>query len=251
MRVCLVPLKIESRNPSANLRHFKVEIESIAEDKPDLVCLPECAFTGYLYEEDDLSRFAEPIPGPTVVEMAQVARRHQIYLCFGLLERTPSGVYNSAVLLDKQGQVLLLHRKNVEQSPFVKGTRVESVETDFGKLGILICGDLFHDEVAGKITNEWRLLLVPMARSFDGRSPDQERWEREERSAYLEAVKKANVPAVVVNSLEIGTAEGSFGGAMVIDAEGRVLAESSHGTDETLMYDFIEGKAAKALSRNK
>lgn len=101
MRVCLVPLQIESKNPSANLQHFKVQIERIAKNKPDLVCLPECAFTGYLYEENDLSQFAEPIPGPTVIAMAQVARKHQVYLCFGLLERTPSGVYDSAVLLDK------------------------------------------------------------------------------------------------------------------------------------------------------
>lgn len=127
--------------------------------------------------------------------------------------------------------MLLIHRKNVEQPPFVNGNQVESVETEFGKLGILICGDLFHDEVVGKIANDLRLLLVPIARSFDGQSPDKERWEGEERSAYLEAVKKAKVPAVIVNSLEIGTEEGSFGGAMVIDVEGRLLAESPHGKD--------------------
>jgi predicted amidohydrolase len=241
MRVCLVPLKIESKNPSANLRHFKAQIERIAKDKLDLVCLPECAFTGYLYEEDDLSQFAESIPGPTVVEMAQVACKHQFYLCFGLLEHTASGVYDSPVLLDKQGQVLLIHCKNVERPPFTNGTQVECIETEFGKLGILICGDLFHNEVVGKVTNDLRLLLVPMARSFDGQSPDKERWEREERSAYLEAIKRAHVSTVVVNAVEIGTAEGSFGGAMVIDAEGRLLAESSHGTDGILMYDFING----------
>jgi predicted amidohydrolase len=238
MRVCLVPLKIESKNLSANLRHFKARIERIAKDRLDIVCLPECAFTGYLYTDDDLSQYAEPIPGPTVAEMAQLALRHRVYICFGLLERTPSGVYNSAVLLDRQGQVALVHRKNVEKPPFINGHQVECVITELGKLGILICGDLFHKEVVGKVPNDLRLLLVPMARSFDGRSPDQERWQREERSAYLEAVQKARVPAVIVNALEIGTTEGSFGGAMVIDAEGRLVAESAHGTDEILIYDL-------------
>ena len=41
MRVCLVPLKIEIRNPLANVRRFQRLAERIAERKPDLVCLEE------------------------------------------------------------------------------------------------------------------------------------------------------------------------------------------------------------------
>jgi N-carbamoylputrescine amidase len=241
MRVCLMSLKTDIKNPPSNLRRFNLQVERIARDRPDLICLPECAFTGYLCEEDEVRRFAETVPGPAVVEVAQIAQRHRVHICFGLLERAPSGVYNSAVLLDRQGRVLLLHRKIVEQPPFLNGTQVESVETELGKLGILICGDLFDDEAVGRIASDLRLLLVPMARCFDGRSPDQERWEREERSAYLEAVRRTKVSAVVVNALEIGTAEGSFGGAMVIGADGSLLAESPHGSDNILMHDFVGG----------
>lgn len=208
-------------------------------NKPDLVCLPECAFTGYLYEEGDFRRFAEPIPGPTVEEMARVAQKHQVYLCFGLLERTSKGVYNSAVLLDRQGRVLHIHRKNVEQPPFLNGEQVESVGTEFGMLGILICGDLFHAEVVERMGRDLRLMIVPMARSFDGQSPDKERWEREERSVYLDAVKKAGVPAVIVNALEVGTEDSSFGGAMMVSAQGELLAESPHGTDDILVYGIV------------
>jgi len=233
-----VPLKIEIRNPLANIRHFQAVAEQIAANRPDLVCLPECAFTGYLDQEPDLRRFAEPIPGPVVAEMAQLARRHRFHLCFGLLERTSGGVYNSAVLLGNQGQVLLVHRKNAEHPPFLSGDRVASVETEVGKLGILICGDLFQDEVVGMLAHDVKLLLVPMARCFDGQSPDRQRWEREERSEYLKAVKKAGTPAAIVNLLECGIENGSFGGAMMVDADGKLLAESPHGTDEVLVCDI-------------
>jgi predicted amidohydrolase len=69
-------------------------MELIARQEPDLVCLPECVFTGYLYEEEDLNQFAEPITGPTVAEMARIACKYQVYLCFGFLERTTDGIYS-------------------------------------------------------------------------------------------------------------------------------------------------------------
>lgn len=237
MRICLVPLKIGIRNPPANVRRFQALAERIAGRKPDLVCLPECAFTGYMDQEHELNRFAEPIPGPTVAEMAHLASTYRFHLCFGLLERASGGVYNSAVLLDDQGRILLVHRKVAEQAPFLSGDRVESAETRFGRLSILVCGDLFHEEIVAKLAQNLKLLLVPMARCFDGRSPDRERWEREERLEYLNAVRKARVPAAVVNLLEC-VENTSFGGAMIVDAEGRLLAETPHGTDEILTYDI-------------
>ncbi len=81
------------------------------------------------------------------------------------------------------------------------------------------------------------LLIVPMARGFAGRSPDWQRWEREERQVYLDAVAKVGVATVIVNALEIGEEEPSFGGALVVGADGSLLAESPHGTDEILVHD--------------
>ncbi len=238
MRLCLLPLQTEPRNPQANLRRFEARLESLADFRPDLVCLPECAFTGYLYAEDDLARFSESIPGPTVAHMAQVARRYGIFLCFGLLERAPEGVYNTAVLLDPQGNLLLRHRKNAEQPPFVCGSRVPVAETPFGRLSVLICGDLFHDETIERLPQGVDLLLVPMARAFDERSPDAPRWERTERDAYREAVRRVGVPAAIVNALETGIPEPSFGGALLVGAGGELLAEAPHGSDEALLYDL-------------
>jgi hypothetical protein len=41
-----------------------------------------------------------------------------------------------------------------------------------------------------------------MARSFDGKSPDLERWLREERQAYVDEVRKVGITTLIVNSLE-------------------------------------------------
>jgi predicted amidohydrolase len=238
MRVCLIPLKTEPRNPSANLDRLGQCLEEIAHYQPDLICLPECTFTGYLYEEDDFKQFAEPIPGPITEQMGQSARRYTTYLCFGLLEVAESGVYNSAVLLDRKGKIILKHRKIEEKPPFVNGDTVSSVDTELGRLGLLICGDLFNGDVIRELEPSLNLLIVPMARSFNKRSPDVERWISEERQVYIEAVKAVGVTTLIVNALEINTDDPSFGGAMIVSADGELLAESPHGTDTVLMWEF-------------
>lgn len=240
MRVCLIPLRIEVRNPSANLRRFQQRLREASPRQPDLVCLPECAFTGYLYDEKDFQRFAEPIPGQTTSAVSALAKEHQCYICFGMLEKTPEGVYSSAVLIAKTGEIVSIHRKIYEQPPFVNGGEVKTVETELGRLSILLCGDLFEDEVRDKLDKRLDALILPLARSFDGKSPDLERWLREERQAYADEVKKTGATGLIVNLLENPSEpEASFGGAMIVDPNGEILAESTHGTDEMLIYDLV------------
>ena len=243
MRTALIPLRTAAGNPEANLYRFRCEMERLAPLRPDIVCLPECTLTGYLYEETQVVRFAEPIPGPAVAKMSNIARQYGVYLCFGMLESAAQVFYNTAVLLNRKGEVILVHRKNVEKPPFLEGKEVRSVQTEFGGVGILICGDLFSRRVVQRLPPGLRLLLVPMSRCFDGRSPDEQRWLQVERRAYLRAVRKAGVPAVIVNALEAGVDLPSFGGALVVGADGRLLAESPHGSDIPLCYDWNTGQA--------
>jgi len=238
MRICLIPLKVEIKNPVANLQHLEERLREVSRHHLDLVCLPECTLTGYVYEEEDLLRFAEPIPGPTTERMGKLAQQYGIFLCFGMLEASGSKVFDSAVLLDREGQILLRHRKIEEHPPFSLGEAVEAVETELGSLSVLICGDLFNEEVIKQVNPNVDLLIVLLARSFAGRSPDPDRWESEERQVYLHAVKAVGVSTALVNTLEVSTDDPAFGGALLADGEGCLLAESPHGTDEVLAYNL-------------
>ncbi len=237
MRVCLIPLKTEPRNPAANFECLVQRLDEVAPQRPDLICLPEGGLTGYLYDEADFARFAESIPGPTTEQMGQLARRHRAYFCFGLLERAESGVYNSAVLLDRTGRIILRHRKIEEQPPFIVGDTVDNVDTELGRLGILICGDLFDEETVHELDRSLDLLIVPMSRPFSEEMPGIDHWISWERQVYLEAVRAAAVPTIIVNALEMNTGDPSFGGAMIISADGELLAESPVGTDRALIWD--------------
>src|SRR4030065_385334 len=240
MRVCLVPLKIEDRDPTENLLRFQQRLEEIAPHQPDLICLPEWAFTGYLYQEQDFQRFAEPVPGPTTTAISKLARENQTYICLGMLEKAKEGVYSSAVLIDKSGQIVLVHRKISEQPPFATGTDVKAIQTEFGRLAILLCADLFDNGVKAKLDRRADILIVPFSRSFDGKSPDSERWLKTERQVYVDEARKGGITTLVVNSLDDESVpEASFGGAMIVSPDGEILAESPHGTDEVLLFDAV------------
>ncbi|MDW8392476.1 MAG: carbon-nitrogen hydrolase family protein, partial [Oscillochloridaceae bacterium] len=219
---------------------FQARLAEVAPHQPDLVCLPECAFTGYLYETQDFEKFAEPIPGETTAIIAKLAQENQCYVCFGMLEKAKDGVYSSAVLVDKSGRVIHVHRKIIEQPPFATGKEVKAVDTEFGTVSVLLCGDLFDDDVKARISRDTDILILPLARSFDGKSPDLERWQNEERQAYVDEVKKVGVTGLIVNSLEDSSLpEASFGGAMVVSPNGEVLAETEHGTDKALIFELV------------
>jgi len=238
MRLALIPLRTEPGNPAANLEHLAGRLAEAAPWRPDLVCLPECTLTGYLYEESDLARFAEAIPGPTTAQMGRLAAKYGFSLCFGLLEKVETGVYNSAVLLDKRGHILLVHRKIQESPPFLTGDQVTAARVEGRQMGVLLCGDLFNEQVTARLDRQLDLLLVPMSRSFADRSPDPDRWLHEERQVYLNAVRAVGVQTALVNALEDLPCEGSFGGALIVGADGTLLAESPHGTDRLLVWDL-------------
>ena len=80
---------------------------------------------------------------------------------------------------------------------------------------------------------------MPMSRCFDGSSPDSKRWQSEERKVYLEAVQALGIPTAIVNSLGENTKEASFGGALMVAEDGRLLAESPHGSDELLIWEMV------------
>jgi predicted amidohydrolase len=85
----------------------------LAEGETDLAVLPELALTGYVSPEGDfdVSRFAEPIDGPTVVAAAKVASRHRVHLTLPLVLSEAGRLYNATVLLTQAGDVAAIYRK--------------------------------------------------------------------------------------------------------------------------------------------
>jgi beta-ureidopropionase len=106
---------------------------------PDIACLPE------LFS----NRAPEQVPGVVTQRLAGWAREHSSYVIFGLKTKKGDLVYNSAILLDRQGQVVGHYNKaHPTEGELKDGTMPGEdagppvFKTDFGTIGIQICFDV-------------------------------------------------------------------------------------------------------------
>ena len=164
----------EGKKPSDKPAQFAGAIEQAAKQKADLVVLPETITvygTGLKYSD-----CAESIPGPSTKYFGQLAKKHNLYIVVGLLERAKHLVYNVSVLIGPDGKIVGKYRKvtlprGEIEGGVTPGHEYPVFETRFGKVGMMICYDGFFPEVARELSKNgaeviaWaRLGLQPDAR---------------------------------------------------------------------------------------
>lgn len=81
-------------------------------------------------------------------------------------------------------------------------------------------------------------LIIPLSRSFDEDCYDRDRWENEEKWAYVRQIARIGVTSLSVNSLEPLDRGASFGGSLVVSRDGQVIAETKIGEPSTLVCEL-------------
>ncbi len=211
MRVALVPMEVRAGEFAANVEEFRRRFEEALEYGPDVVVFPEYSLTGFeMWDFSGANLYGEILN--LSVEMASAGKVH---LVLGLLEREGECVYNSAVMVSPQGKVILKHRKFQEPMKFCRGKRLEVARTRWGRVAIIICGDLYNREILSQVRSaEPDYLFVPMEYT-----PDYGSLNDGDLKAMSERVRLMGSTALVVNSFPPG-------GAWAFDREGNLIASS-------------------------
>ncbi len=135
---------------------FEPLIAEAADRRADLVVLPETLT--YYSSGNTFAEVAEPIPGPSTDYFGSIAKKHDLYIVAGLVERDKHLIYNVAVLVGPDGEVVGKYRKTtlprgeIEQG-LTPGDQYPVFETRFGKVAMMICYDGFFPEVARELTH--------------------------------------------------------------------------------------------------
>jgi predicted amidohydrolase len=115
----------------------------------DIVVFPECMDLGWTYPK--AKELAQPIPGKFSESLCDGAKKNGIYIVAGLTEEDNDKIYNSAILVSPEGQILLKHRKinvlSIAQDLYSTGDRLGVAHTPIGTIGINICADNFPDSL--------------------------------------------------------------------------------------------------------
>ena len=141
----------DSKSSLENLQKFSELIAKAADQKADIVCLPE----GITLAGTDLNYISasEPVPGPTTQFLGNIARKYHLYIVAGILERKGNIVYNTSVLISRTGELtgkyrkLSLPREEIDGG-VTPGDSLPVFDTDFGRIGMMICWDVSFPETA-------------------------------------------------------------------------------------------------------
>ncbi|NIW25615.1 MAG: acyltransferase, partial [Gammaproteobacteria bacterium] len=99
----------------AALEKHEKFIADAASKGVQILCMQEIFFGPYFCAEQDEKWYgiAEPIPGPTVEWAQGLARKHEMVLIVPIYEEAMPGVYyNTAAVIDADGTMLGIYRKN-------------------------------------------------------------------------------------------------------------------------------------------
>jgi len=155
-----------SKSSQENLVQFSELIAKAADQKPDIVCLPE-EMTLVGTELNYISA-SEPIPGPTTKFLGDIARKYNLYMVAGLLERSGDTVFNTAVLIDRSGNLAGKYRKvSLPQEEIdggiTPGDSFSVFDTDFGRIGLMICWDVTFPEAARTLAQKGaEIIFLPI-----------------------------------------------------------------------------------------
>jgi predicted amidohydrolase len=143
------------KSPADNCAQFAPLVAEAAKQKADLVVLGETVTYAGLGKS--FAEVAEPVPGPSTDYFGALAKKHDLYICVGLVERDKHLLYNVAALIGPDGKLVGKYRKvclprGEVEGGLTSGKEFPVFETRFGKVGMMVCYDGFFPEPARALT---------------------------------------------------------------------------------------------------
>lgn len=242
VRVGMGQMLVEPGEREANLVRAEAMVRRAAAARCDVVVLPECLDLGWTHRSA-LTQ-AQPVPGATTGALAAMAREHGLMVAAGIVERAGDRIYNSAVLLSDEGDLLLHHRKINEldfaRAVYSVGSTLAVAETPVGVVGLNICADNSPASPAlGQSLGLMgaQLILSPSAWAVppthdNVREPYGQMWE----GSYGALARAFGMPVIGVSN--VGPVVGGewdgwrcIGCSLAVGADGSVLAKGPYGQD--------------------
>jgi len=158
MKVALVTMRPKIADKKANLKKME---EFIEKTEADLFVFGELTICGY-HVKDELRDIAETVDGPIINHIKKIAKRKNCYIVFGMplkSSRVRGIIHNASVLVHPNGKVDTYNKWFLpttgpfeEKIFFDEGEELNLIDTKFGKIGLIVCYDLYFPEITRAYT---------------------------------------------------------------------------------------------------
>jgi predicted amidohydrolase len=273
IRVAAVQMSHLAGDKRANFAKLRSFVSSAAEQRVELIVLPEMCLTGYWHirklSREEIDALAEPVPsGPSSLELIDLARRHAMTIGAGLIERAPDGaLYNTYVVAMPDGHTAR-HRKIhcFISAHMASGSELTVFDTPSAcRCGVLTCYDnnMIENVRLTALAGAEIVLAPHQTGGCDSPSPramgliDPALWQnRHQDPAAIEAELRGpkgrawllrwlpsrahdnGVFYIFSNGVGIDDNEVRTGNAMILDPYGEILAETWQADDALVVADL-------------
>jgi N-carbamoylputrescine amidase len=242
-----------SENVADNWTKTLQSIREAAQNGAKVICLQELFQSVYFCfeEKQDFFQLAEEIPGQSTDVLSELAKELGVVIIASLFEKRAAGLYhNTTAVIDADGAYLGKYRKmHIPDDPgyyekyyFTPGDLGYQVfDTQFAKIGVLICWDQWYPEAARLTALQGAEVLVyPTAIGWDMEEKDGE-INREQYQAW-QTIQRSHsiangIPVVSVNRVGVENGQQFWGGSFVSNAFGRVIYQAPHHKEEIAVVE--------------
>jgi len=220
-----------------NIENMKRKIRQAKKKNVDLIAFPELALTGYVVR-DRAYELAEPIPsGSSVKQIEEIAKQEKIHIILGMIERSAKAkavLHNTAILIGPKGYIgkyqkmyLPTHSVFEEKRYFRPGYQAPVFETELGKLGIIICYDVYFPEITRLLSLKGAKLIVCISAS-----PSVRRGFFETLTAARAIENTVFLAFVNLAGIEDGLQ--FWGGSRIIAPSGGLISQAKYDEDDLI-----------------
>jgi predicted amidohydrolase len=255
VRIAVCQILAIDGDREGNFRRIEYALDTARSGRADIATFPESAILGW--ENPQAHQMATPIPGADSDRIAALAVKYGLMIAIGLDEKDGGRLFDSAILVDRTGKILWKHRKlnvlaQLMDPPYAEGLPegIGSVETEFGRIGIVICADTMVEAYARRVAQlkpKPDLMLIPYGWAAEvdrwpGHAKNLERLVTDRAKMWSTSVVATDLVGVMMHGPWMGQ---TYGGASVVaDSAGTVLAVLRDRDVDVHLLDVPVGNAA-------
>lgn len=253
MKIALAQMKNEG-TIQGNLEKSILLIKEAAENNADIILFPEVQLTEFFpqYENKDVRQYRLRMDSNVVKTLQTACKEAHIIAVPNIYLEEGGSAYDASLLIDKNGEVIgvqkMVHIAQAKQfyeqdyyTPSDDGFKV--FETEFGKIGIVVCFDRHYPEsIRTETLMGADIILVP---TVNTKSEPSEMFEWELR------VQAFHNSVAIAMCNRVGTeGEMDFSGeSIVVDASGNVIAKADD--NEQILYVDIDLYESNKIRKSK
>lgn len=243
VKVAVVQMDPKLGEIDKNLTKTLSFVEEATKEVANLIVFPECSLTGYCFNSKEQAMASALSVGDVWNDrLIEAAKKTNSHIIVGFAEKSAGKLYNSALVIGPRGNLGVYRKSHLSQlgvDNFV--TRGEGpyglIETDFGKIGLLICYDVRFPEQARVLSLEGADVLVHLTNLPLTASSQVD---------FLLPARANENRVYVLSSDRVGNEEGfSFlGRSTIYDLEGNVISQANN-VDEVIIYAELDFNASR------